>query len=69
LNAAAGRQAMKPHEFLRGMTVLPARGRLVRHASLQLTIEYDGSPFVGWQSRTNGPSVQGVLAAAFELLR
>jgi tRNA pseudouridine38-40 synthase len=32
----------------------------------KLTIEYDGSPFVGWQIQDNGPSVQGVLAAAFE---
>ncbi|MBO6677887.1 tRNA pseudouridine(38-40) synthase TruA [Parvibaculum sp.] len=27
----------------------------------KLTIEYDGSPFVGWQSQTNGLSVQQVL--------
>ena len=32
----------------------------------KLTIEYDGAPFVGWQIQDNGPSVQGVLAAAFE---
>jgi tRNA pseudouridine38-40 synthase len=31
----------------------------------KLTIEYDGRPFVGWQVQDNGPSVQGVLAAAF----
>ena len=30
----------------------------------KLTIEYDGAPFVGWQIQDNGPSVQGVLAAA-----
>jgi tRNA pseudouridine38-40 synthase len=30
----------------------------------KLTIEYDGRPFVGWQLQDNGPSVQGVLAAA-----
>jgi tRNA U38,U39,U40 pseudouridine synthase TruA len=30
----------------------------------KLTIEYDGRPFVGWQAQDNGPSVQGVLAAA-----
>jgi tRNA pseudouridine38-40 synthase len=30
----------------------------------KLTIEYDGRPFVGWQIQDNGPSVQGVLAAA-----
>jgi tRNA pseudouridine38-40 synthase len=27
----------------------------------RLTIEYDGSPFVGWQRQDNGPSVQGSL--------
>lgn len=32
----------------------------------KLTIEYDGSPFVGWQVQDNGASVQGVLAAAVE---
>ncbi|HEY6992330.1 MAG TPA: tRNA pseudouridine(38-40) synthase TruA [Xanthobacteraceae bacterium] len=30
----------------------------------KLIIEYDGRPFVGWQMQDNGPSVQGVLAAA-----
>ncbi len=27
----------------------------------KLTIEYNGTPFVGWQVQDNGPSVQGVL--------
>ena len=30
----------------------------------KLTIEYDGTPFVGWQMQDNGPSVQGVVMAA-----
>jgi tRNA pseudouridine38-40 synthase len=30
----------------------------------KLTIEYDGTPFVGWQAQNNGASVQGVLADA-----
>src|SRR6266540_5963705 len=30
----------------------------------KLTIEYDGSPFVGWQEQADGLSVQGALTAA-----
>ena len=30
----------------------------------KLTIEYDGTPFVGWQAQDNGPSVQAALTAA-----
>ncbi len=32
----------------------------------KITIEYDGTPFSGWQIQTNGPSVQGELARAIE---
>ncbi|MEA2904036.1 MAG: tRNA pseudouridine38-40 synthase [Alphaproteobacteria bacterium] len=32
----------------------------------KLTIEYDGTPFVGWQAQETGASVQGALAAALE---
>jgi tRNA pseudouridine38-40 synthase len=32
----------------------------------KLTIEYDGTPFVGWQMQANGTSVQGVLTAAVQ---
>ncbi len=35
-------------------------------ARYKLIIEYDGTPFVGWQVQEAGPSVQGVLAAAIE---
>lgn len=30
----------------------------------RITLEYDGTPFVGWQYQDNGPSVQGRLAQA-----
>jgi tRNA pseudouridine38-40 synthase len=30
----------------------------------KLAIEYDGTPFVGWQVQDNGPSVQGVVVDA-----
>jgi tRNA pseudouridine38-40 synthase len=32
----------------------------------KLIIEYDGTPFVGWQVQDNGSSVQGTLMAAVE---
>jgi tRNA pseudouridine38-40 synthase len=34
----------------------------------KLTIEYDGTPFVGWQVQDNGLSVQGVLTQAIAAL-
>jgi tRNA pseudouridine38-40 synthase len=34
----------------------------------RLTLEYDGTPFVGWQRQDNGASVQGALESAIEKL-
>jgi tRNA pseudouridine38-40 synthase len=34
----------------------------------RLILEYDGSPFVGWQRQDNGASVQGALEEAIEKL-
>jgi tRNA pseudouridine38-40 synthase len=31
----------------------------------KFTIEYDGTPFVGWQVQDNGPSIAGAIAEAF----
>jgi tRNA pseudouridine38-40 synthase len=32
----------------------------------KVTLEYDGTPFVGWQVQENGQSVQGRLAEAIK---
>ncbi|MFQ5626418.1 MAG: tRNA pseudouridine(38-40) synthase TruA [Methyloligellaceae bacterium] len=32
----------------------------------KITVEYDGTPYVGWQIQDNGPSVQARLSQAFE---
>ncbi|MBI4724953.1 MAG: tRNA pseudouridine(38-40) synthase TruA [Rhodomicrobium sp.] len=32
----------------------------------KITIEYDGTPFAGWQIQANGPSIQGEFARAIE---
>lgn len=35
----------------------------------QLLIEYDGTPYCGWQRQANGPSVQGTIETAFLALK
>ncbi len=30
----------------------------------RMIVEYDGSPYVGWQRQENGPSVQGAIEKA-----
>ena len=34
----------------------------------RMTVEYDGTPYYGWQRQDNGPSVQGALEAAVRSL-
>ena len=32
----------------------------------KIVLEYDGTPYVGWQRQDNGPSVQAVVEQAVE---
>ena len=35
------------------------------HRTLKLTIQYDGTNYVGWQRQAQGISIQGLLEEAF----
>ncbi len=55
---------MEAHDLLRGFALPRGDALALTCRAIELTIEYDGGPFVGWQRQDNGPSVQGALEAA-----
>ncbi len=55
-NSASGRFSFRPGFFF-GFRSMPR---------YRITIEYSGTPFVGWQTQNNGPSVQSALQQAIQ---
>ena len=61
----AGKAPMDAASFVRGCAPPSSRSSQLMQR-YKLTIEYDGSPFVGWQRQANGLSVQEAIEAAVE---
>ena len=66
----AGKAPMTAEEFLRGARIRAGaharwRGLMPRY---KLTIEYDGTGFVGWQRQANGLSIQEAIETALAAL-
>ena len=62
--SAKAREPWAPMRSCAACRLRPARGRVRSMPRYKLIIEYDGGPFVGWQTQANGESVQSALEMA-----